>query len=243
MKTNSEQRRVKIISEIHPQHLGSIAEIKRMILQCKIGGADFVKLQLYSSKKLFNNNDRLYLEFSKKEFLEIVKYCKSIDIEIFASIFDKDKIKWCEEAKIKFYKIASRTLSEDLDLCKKIVNIGKTVFISLGMYDFKKKTLPFKNKNVIYFYCVSKYPTNLKEINMPNFEKDKYISGYSDHTIGLSACIYAISKGAEYIEKHFSNNKSLGIETQMAHICSMNQNELSYLREVADSITLIKSKI
>jgi len=87
MKTNSEQRRVKIISEIHPQHLGSISEIKRMILQCKMGGADFVKLQLYSSKKLFNNNDRLYLEFSKKEFLEIVKYCKSIDIEIFASLF------------------------------------------------------------------------------------------------------------------------------------------------------------
>ena len=242
MKTNIKQRKVKIIAEIHPQHLGSISETKRMILQCKMGGADFVKLQLYSSKKLFNNTDRSYLEFSKKEFLEIVKYCKIKDIEIFASIFDKEKIIWCEEAKIQFYKIASRTLSEDLELCKKIVKTGKTVFISLGMYDYKKKSLPFKSNIVVYFYCVSKYPTNLNLIEMPDFEKNKYISGYSDHTIGLAASIYAISMGADYIEKHYSNNKSLGVDTQMAHVCSMNQSELSSLREFADSITLIKSK-
>ena len=55
MKLNIKQRNVKIIAEIHPQHLGSIKEVERMILQCKIGGADYVKVQLYSSKKLFNN--------------------------------------------------------------------------------------------------------------------------------------------------------------------------------------------
>ena len=36
MKTNTQQRSVKIIAEIHPQHMGSMDEIKRMILQCKI---------------------------------------------------------------------------------------------------------------------------------------------------------------------------------------------------------------
>ena len=50
MKTNKLQRDVKIISEIHPQHYGSISEIKRMIIQSKIGGD--IKLQLYDSKKL-----------------------------------------------------------------------------------------------------------------------------------------------------------------------------------------------
>lgn len=242
MKTNKNQRKVNIIAEIHPQHLGSISETKRMILQCKISGADFVKVQLYNSKKLFNNSDRLYLEFSKEEFFEIAEYCKRIDIQLFASIFDEEKIAWCEKANIQFYKIASRTLSEDLNLCKKVIKTGKKVFISLGMYDYKKKGLPFIKDNINYFYCVSKYPTNLNEIEMPNFEKDKSISGYSDHTIGLGASIYAISRGAKFIEKHYSNNKSLGVNTQMAHICSMNQNELSILRELADSITLIKSK-
>ena len=54
MKTNKLQRSVKIISEIHPQFMGSMNELKRMILQSKLGGADYVKVQLYSSKKLFN---------------------------------------------------------------------------------------------------------------------------------------------------------------------------------------------
>ena len=46
MEQNKKQRNVKIIAEIHPQHMGSIKEIERMILQCKISGADYVKVQL-----------------------------------------------------------------------------------------------------------------------------------------------------------------------------------------------------
>ena len=39
------KNRTKIIAEIHPQHHGSVDEVKRMILQCKIGGADFVTIR------------------------------------------------------------------------------------------------------------------------------------------------------------------------------------------------------
>ena len=42
---------------------------------------------------------------------------------------------------------------------------------------------------------------------MPDFTNSN-IKGYSDHTIG-TAPVYAVSKGAEYIEKHFTCNKSL----------------------------------
>lgn len=241
MKTNIKQRKVQIITEIHPQHLGSMSEAKRMVLQSKIGGADFVKVQLYDSKKLFNNSDRAYLQFSKQEFFEIVSYSRNLGIEVFASIFDEEKINWCEEVNINHYKIASRTVKEDKNLCKKIIETGKTVFISLGMHDYKKKGLPFSNKNVIYFYCVSKYPTNLSDIEMPNFKKNKIIQGFSDHTIGIGACIYAVSRGAKFIEKHFSNNKSLATDTQMAHVCSMDQDDLIKLREYSDTITLIQS--
>ena len=240
MRLNLKQRKVKIISEIHPQHMGSLSEAQRMVIQSKLGGADFVKVQLYSSKYLFNDDKRKYIEFSKKEFFQLVEYSRSIGIEIFASIFDEEKIAWCEEANINFYKIASRTVTDE-KLCKKIIKIGKPVFISFGFYNYKKNKIPFKGDNISYFYCVSKYPTNLQDIDMPDFEKDKIFSGYSDHTIGIHACQYAVSKGAQYIEKHFSNNKSIGTDTQMAHVCSMDQNELSQLRSYADSITLIKS--
>ena len=55
--------------------MGSMDEIKRMILQCKINGADYVKVQLYSSQN-FSNNDREFLELTKKEFIEISLFKK-----------------------------------------------------------------------------------------------------------------------------------------------------------------------
>ena len=44
-------------------------------------------------------------------------------------------------------------------LIKKIVkeNPKKEIIISLGMWN--KKNFPFKNKNIKYLWCVSKYPT------------------------------------------------------------------------------------
>lgn len=240
MKTNQKQKKIKIISEIHPQHFGSVSEAERMILACKLGGADFVKVQLYSSQNLFNNNEREFLELTKKEFVHLHDYSKNIGIELFASIFDEERLEWCEELNIQNYKIASRTV-EDLRLCEKIISTKKNIIFSLGMYDFKKNGKPFSNPNIKYLYCVSKYPTNLEDIEMPNFENNKIFIGYSDHTIGTTACIYAISKGAQIIEKHFSFNKSQNTTTQMAHVCSMNQSDLEEIRFHADNMTLIKS--
>ena len=240
MKTNLKQRKVKIIAEVHPQFMGSMNELERMIIQCKANGADYIKVQLYNSKKLFNNNERNFLEITKKEFFQISNYSQKIGIKLFASIFDEEKIDWCEDAGVDIYKIASRTIIDDIKLCEKIINLNKKVIISLGMYDFKNKPVPFSNDNIIYLYCVSKYPTQLTDIDMPDFD-DSFFSGFSDHTIGIGASLYAVSRGAEYIEKHYSNNSSMNVSTQQAHSCSMNEKELSLLRNLADSLTLLKT--
>ena len=139
------KNRTKIIAEIHPQHHGSMDEIKRIILQCKLGGADFVKIQLYSSFGLFGNRDRDYLEVSKKELTEIKRYCDLVGINLFASIFDKERVEWCKKLNFSHYKIASRSI-DDIKLCKKIIDTKKTTLISLGMYDFKSKKFHLRKK-------------------------------------------------------------------------------------------------
>ena len=90
MKDRFQKNKVTIISEIHPQHHGSMDEIKRMILQSKIGGADYVKVQLYSSQNLFNNDERKYIEINKTELKEISDYSRNIGIEPMASVFDEE---------------------------------------------------------------------------------------------------------------------------------------------------------
>tara|TARA_Y100000748_G_scaffold230547_1_gene194569 strand:- start:203 stop:925 length:723 start_codon:yes stop_codon:yes gene_type:complete len=239
MQTNSKQRSVRIISEIHPQHHGSMSEIKRMVLQSKIGGADAVKVQLYSSKNIWGDESRDYISITKSELKEIDDYCKIVGIDLSASVFDEEKLEWCEEINLKFYKIASRTVKEDKELCKKIIDIKKETIVSLGMYDWKKG-LPFDEKNVKYLYCVSNYPTQLTEIEFPEFTEGKFY-GYSDHTIGIAAPMYAVAHGAKLIEKHFSNNKSLQVETQLAHVCSMDLEDLTKLRNFSDAFTLIRN--
>lgn len=239
MKNNPKQRLVKIISEIHPQHHGSMSELKRMVLQSKLGGADAVKLQLYSSKKIWGDNSRDYISITKSELKEINNYCKQVDIVLSASVFDEEKLEWCEEINLEFYKIASRTVKEDLELCKKIISLNKETVISLGMYEWQNG-FPFTGNNLKYLYCVSNYPTNLTELKFPEFS-NKMFAGYSDHTIGISSALYAIAHGALIIEKHFSNNKSLGVDSQPSHVCSMDFKDLTDLRLFADSITLIRS--
>ena len=49
-----------------------------------------------------------------------------------------------------------------------------------------------------------------------------------------------MARGAEIIEKHYSNNKSLNVATQQAHTCSMNFNDLSMIREISDSFDFDK---
>ena len=124
MKTNKEQRDVLIISEIAPQHMGSMNEIKRMILQSKMSGV-ILLAQLYSSEKLWGDKKRLYLDTTKEELKEINTFCEDTDIELSASIFDEEKLDWCEQLNFKRYKIASRTIKDDLPLCEKIISTSK----------------------------------------------------------------------------------------------------------------------
>ena len=44
--------------------------------------------------------------------------------------------------------------------------------------------------------------------NFPKLFSSEKFYGYSDHTIGIDACLIAISRGAKMIEKHFTLDKT-----------------------------------
>ncbi|MDH3728673.1 MAG: N-acetylneuraminate synthase family protein [Myxococcales bacterium] len=98
--------------------------------------------------------------------------------------------------------------------------------------------LPFPDSNdVSYLFCRSDYPALLE--NIPDFPVDFVhggLAGYSDHTLGIDACLLAIARGARIIEKHFTLNKLAGKPTEKAHICSMTPSELAQLRTVGGGL-------
>jgi sialic acid synthase SpsE len=141
-----------------------------MMQQTKLAGGDAVKVQLYDSQVLLGNDDRLYVELTKQEFKDMKQYAEDLGLDFFAFVFNMDRVGWCEELGIGSYKIVSPTVSNK-ELCQAMIDTGKPVYVSLGMYDLQDKGFPYEGDNITYFYCVSKYPTKLDEVEVPTILK------------------------------------------------------------------------
>ena len=225
--------KLKIISEIGVNHNGDFRLIEELIRQSALGGADFAKFQLYDSKRVFGDNSRKKNEFTFSQVDLIKKICDAYNIEFFASVFDEEKLEWCNELKVNYFKIASRTLVNEPELCKKIISTNVNTFASLGFFK-SNLDLPHINKNVKYFNCVSKYPTSiLDHKNCTSRHYDKKVVGLSDHSYGIANCLYHITRGASYIEKHFTIDKSMPGND---HIGSMDLADLKKIREIGDEL-------
>ena len=223
---------IKIISEIGINHNGDFRLIEELIRQSAEGGADFAKFQLYDSVRVFGDDSRAKNEFTYEQVSTILSICNAYEIEFFASVFDEEKLDWCIDLDVNFFKIASRTVTKEPDLCSRIIKTGVPTFVSLGFW--KENVLPFDSPNALYFNCVSKYPTSILDQRSAQHRKYDYpVVGLSDHSYGIANCLHHISRGALYVEKHFTLDKSMAGND---HIGSMNLEELKHLREVGDQL-------
>jgi sialic acid synthase SpsE len=228
-----------IISELHNQYSGDLALAEQMILQSKTFGAHAVKVQLYDAGQLYGNRRRQYLSLSFDDTRRLKEYADQLHIDFFASFFDEERLGWCLELDFPALKIASITLKRFPDLCRQAVETGKHTLVSLGLYEWKTQPVPFDASNVEYLYCVAKYPALLEDLEMPDFH-DSFFVGYSDHTIGVHASLYAIARGAQVLEKHFTLSPALQKETELAHAGSMTVADLQRIRTFAEAVQVLE---
>jgi len=225
------QDKIIIVSELSPQNEGDMDTLKTMILQSKMGGADIVKLQVYDSLHLLGSDKKQFAEISKIELSEIKQYCDNIGIDLVTSVFDEERLNWILDSDLKYIKIASRTHRDNANLCEKIVQSGRTIFVSNGM---NPDSFPFATaKNVSYLYCIPEYPALLENFHPTMLTQHPFV-GFSDHTFGLSAAKVAVAFGARVIEKHFTLSKAMQSSVNRAHLGSMTYNELVQLRAFCD---------
>lgn len=191
---------ILFVAEIGMNADGNFDLNYELIRQAKWAGANIAKFQVgwRGGKDEINFMDEERLRTLKK-------WCAQFEIEFVASIITSEAFEMVKKVGMNRYKIASRTVIDNPNLCRAIIEDGKETFISLGMYD--KEEFPFQSKNVKYLYCKSKYPTRYEDLRDFPLHFDRYY-GYSDHLMGIEGCLLAISRGAKLIEKHFTLNKT-----------------------------------
>ena len=216
-----------LVAEIGWNFLGNLKLAKKMIAAAKKSGADAVKFQIWDPSNLKNgpwDNDgrrkiyeKAYLD--KEKYLYLKKYSNKVSIKCFASAFNIDGLKILKATKDSWVKIPSHE-SYNIKLIEFALKNFKKVIVSAGCMKKNElnklikfvKTKRSYSKKTCLLHCVSSYP--LKSENC-NFEKFDYIKkklgkvGYSGHYNGIEDAVYAISKNAEIVEKHFTTNNNL----------------------------------
>ena len=249
-----------IIAEIGINHEGRLDYITKLIYAAKRSGANAVKFQIFKAetladkyskvKKFYYNKknfETLYkmwkrLELNDVKLNRINNLSKKLNIDLIFSIFDAESLKKLKGIKYNYIKVASSDIN-DFPLLKKLRKIKKKLIVSTGMANSNEiqKTVNFLNKKNIYLlHCVSLYPCPINKINVNRMlslkKKFKSQIGFSDHSIGINACLLALSKGANIIEKHFTLNKKL---EGPDHALSADEYDLKLICEFAKNITLL----
>ncbi len=250
------KNKIITIAEGCDNHFGSISLAKKMIVEAKKAGADYIKFQhhipdeemLKKVPRSKNFKISLY-NFLKKNALKIE------DHEILKKFSEKNKIKYLctpfsllaaqelNDIGLKIFKIGSGEFL-DTPFIEGVLKFKKPVIFSTGMssideidrmYKFIKKRA---RNEIAFMNCTSEYPPDNKDLNlgfiieMSKRYKD-FIIGHSDHTNNIYSSIVAVSMGAKIIEKHvYFGNKNYGPDKDV----SISFNQLKELIRVINDL-------
>lgn len=243
-----------LIAEIGINHNGDLKVAKKLIDNAKEANFDAVKFQkrdvnLVYSKEVLDSfrespwgttsrEQKFGLEFNKEEYDEIDAYCKSIKIDWFASAWDLNSLKFIENYKLKFNKIASAMIVDKVFL-KEVASQKKHTFISTGMStlnDIDQAVEIFKNEKCSFelMHCVSTYPMKSEDANLLtiNSLKNRYNCnvGYSGHENGVAVSLAAFSLNISSLERHITLDRTMYGSDQAASL------ELKGMKNLTDSI-------
>jgi len=233
---------VFIIAEIGINHNGSLEIAKKIIAGAKAAGCDAVKFQKRTPEVCVPKNQwdierdtpwgrmnyidyRYKVEFGKKEYDDIDKFCNHLGILWFASCWDVDSVDFIEDFNPPIYKTSSASLT-DTKLLVRLARLNKPVVISTGMStmeEIENAVDDFGLDNLLIAHSTSSYPCRYEDLNLKMITtlRDKYINtpiGYSGHETGLSPTWAATSLGAAFVERHITLDRAMWGTDQAASV-------------------------
>lgn len=213
-----------IIAEIGSVHDGSFGNACRLIEAAASCGAGAVKFQTHIAEaetladapapSYFSTEQRMAYfrrtSFSKEQWSNLAGLAKECGVDFLSSPFSLEAVDLLEEIGMFAYKIPSGEVT-NLPLLERIARIGKPVYLSSGMSDWRELDIAvsaLRNCPVTLLQCTSAYPCPPERVGLNVMlamgERYALPVGFSDHTRGFAAAIAAVTLGARVVEKHFT---------------------------------------
>lgn len=167
---------------------------------------------------------KLAMEFSEEDYLEISEACRKRKMPWYASPWDVPSVEFLENLHAPCYKIASFILHKERVL-DAIHATGKPVLLSTGLSDMKRidwAVKKFSDRDMVVMHCVGLYPCPVKHthLEMIPILKRRYELpvGYSGHEEGIVPSVLAMLIGACLIERHVTLDRDMYGSDQKASL-------------------------
>lgn len=224
-----------VIAEVGQNHQGNLDLAREYIRVFAFEGADAIKFQTRSNKRLFSKEaydapytsenafaatygaHREKLEL-KPEWLPILKEdCIKHGVKFMSTPFDEPSLDVLKNINVDILKIASFDLG-NIPFINRIAQLQKPVVMSIGGGKIDQirssvQTLLNHNNNIAILHCVSEYPCEFDRLGLDNIEVlinefPQCVIGSSDHFNGTLSGPVAFMKGARVFEKHVTLNRA-----------------------------------
>jgi len=223
---------VFIIAEIGLNHNGDLDIAKMLIDAAVAAGCDAVKFQKRTpelcvpanQKKVIRKTPwgnltyfkyRKKVEFSRREYNLIDRYCQERGILWSASCWDEPSVDFMEHYDPPFYKIASACLTDDA-LLQHINSMSRAMILSTGMSTMEEichAVSLLDQDRLLIAHTTSSYIFRPDELNLRMIQTLQKMfncpTGYSGHEEGIASTLAAVAIGASFVERHITLDRSM----------------------------------
>lgn len=242
---------VAVVAEIGNNHEGDFDVAIELTRAAAAAGAHAVKFQAIDPPRLVRPSETARLEqlgrfqLTPEQFRLLHDEAHGLGIGFLCTPFDIDAVGWLAPL-VDAFKIASAD-NDFTALIAAAADTGRPVIVSAGMTGLDgmlaaRDIVTGRGAEFAALHCVSAYPTEPQDAALATIPAlaaalDATV-GYSDHTLGIDACVLAVALGARILEKHFTLRHDYSDFRD--HQLSADPAELAELvRRVTDAQTLI----
>lgn len=165
---------------------------------------------------------REFLEFTVEQHAQLKKWCEEAGITYSTSVWDMTSAKGIASLKPEFIKIPSACNTHFAMLEWLCDNYAGEIQLSFGMTShaeeeqivrlFERKG---RAKDLVLFNCTSGYPVPYKDVCLLEitrmrkaYEGRVKAIGFSGHHLGIAVDVAAYTLGADYIERHYTLDRT-----------------------------------